>query len=204
MLLTLHRCVFLHHLILSHRTPRDHIDFNQINPRLAVEPTLLDLAYQPLSKAWKRAQLKHIRQIKRVASGEVVIIDTDGVEKTLETDGIVVATGAAYTSTLMADSQGRNKEERRAEFLAFRDAVLNSKAGVVVIGGGITGTELIAEIATDFDNVKCTLVNKPELLLSECLSLSVLVLFSFLFDGFLINGHHKPSLTRLKYLRRII
>jgi pyruvate/2-oxoglutarate dehydrogenase complex dihydrolipoamide dehydrogenase (E3) component len=157
------------------RIPRDHIDFNQINPRLAVEPTLLDFAYQPLSKAWKRAQLRHIRQVKRVASGEVVIIDHDGVEQTLETDGIVVATGAAYTSTLMTDSQGRNKEERRAEFVAFRDAVLNSKAGVVVIGGGITGTELIAEIATDFDKVKCTLVNKPELLLSECSSIPILI-----------------------------
>ena len=158
-----------------HVSTRDHIDFNQINPRLAVEPTLLDLAYQPLSKAWKQAQLRHIRQVKRVASGEVVIIDNDGVEKTLETDGIVVATGAAYTSTLMTDSQGRSKEERRAEFLAFRDAVLNSKAGVVVIGGGVTGTELIAEIATDFTNIKCTLVNKPELLLSECKSLFMLV-----------------------------
>lgn len=154
-----------------------------VNPRLAVEPTLIDLAYQPLTKAWTRATLRHIRQVKRVVSGEVVIIDNDGVEKTLTTDGIVISTGAVYTSSLMTDCQGRNKDERRAEFLAFRDAVKNSKAGVVVIGGGITGTELIAEIATDFENVKCSLVNKPELLLSEYRT-SLCLYSCFQFDFF--------------------
>lgn len=128
---------------------------------------MVDVAYQPLSKAWNRAKLVHIREIKHVSSGEVVIIDVNGAEKTLEADGIIVATGTVQTSSLMKDSQGRSKDERLAQFTAFRNAVENSKAGVLVIGGGMTGTELIAEVATDFENVKCTLVNKPELLLSE-------------------------------------
>ena len=128
---------------------------------------MVDVAYQPLSKAWNRAKLVHIREIKHVSSGEVVIIDVNGAEKTLEADGIIVATGTVQTSSLMKDSQGRSKDERLAQFTAFRDAFKNSKAGVLVIGGGMTGTELIAEVATDFENVKCTLVNKPELLLSE-------------------------------------
>jgi hypothetical protein len=68
---------------------------------------------------------------------------------------------------LIKDVQGKSKDARKAEFIAFRDAVKNSKAGVLVIGGGTTGVELIAEIATDFTNVNCTLVNKPQLLLSE-------------------------------------
>lgn len=128
---------------------------------------MVDVAYQPLTKAWNRAKLIHIRHVKRVSSGEVVIIDKDGIEKTLEADGVIIATGAVQSSSLMNDSQGKTKDERRAEFVAFRDAVKNSKAGVLVVGGGMTGTELIAEVATDFSNVKCTLVNKPELLLSE-------------------------------------
>ena len=128
---------------------------------------MVDVAYQPLSKAWNRAKLIHIREIKHVSSGQVVIVDSNGVEKTLEADGIIVATGTVQTSSLMKDSQGKSKDERRAEFNAFRNAVKNSKAGVLVIGGGMTGTELIAEVATDFANVKCTLVNKPKLLLSE-------------------------------------
>ncbi len=128
---------------------------------------MVDVAYQPLTKAWKRAKLIHIQKIKHVSSGEVIIIDTNGIENTLDADGIIIATGTVQSSSLMKDNQGKSKEDRYAEFISFRNAVQNSKAGVLVIGGGMTGTELIAEVATDFPNVKCTLVNKPELLLSE-------------------------------------
>ena len=128
---------------------------------------MVDLAYQPLSKAWVRAKLINVKEIKRVASGQVVVIDSEGNEGVLEADGIIVATGAVQSSPLMKDVQGKSKDERKAEFTAFRDAIANSKAGVLVIGGGSTGVELIAEVATDYGNVKCTLVNKPKLLLSE-------------------------------------
>ena len=132
-----------------------------------VEPNLVDTAYQPLSKAWKRAKLINIKAIKGVTSGRVEIIDSEGNNRVLLADGIIVATGAKQSSTLIKDVQGKSKDSRKAEFIAFRDAVKNSKAGVLVIGGGTTGVELVAEIATDFTNVKCTLVNKPQLLLSE-------------------------------------
>lgn len=144
---------------------RDHVDLNIINPRLAVEPDMVDVAYQPLSKAWDRARLVHIREIKLLMSGLVVFVDRDGHEKSLEADGIVVATGSVQPSSLMVDSEGRSKEERRAQFVAFREAVEKSAKGVLIVGGGTTGVELAGEIKTDFPQIDCTLVNKPGLLL---------------------------------------
>ena len=146
---------------------RDYIDINIATPRFMVEPDMVDRAYQPLAKAWKRAKLINVKAIRGVTSGRVDIIDSEGNEQVLEADGIIVATGAVQSSPLIKDVQGKSKDARKAEFIAFRDAVKNSKAGVLVIGGGTTGVELIAEIATDFTNVNCTLVNKPQLLLSE-------------------------------------
>ena len=139
---------------------RDYIDINIATPRLAVEPDMVDLVYQPLTKAWVRAKLINIKKIERVASGQVVFIDSEGIKQVLEADGIIVATGAVNSSPLMKDIQGKSKDERKADFTAFRNAITNSKAGVLVVGGGATGVELVAEVATDFNNVKCTLVNK--------------------------------------------
>jgi len=144
---------------------KDYVDVNVANPRLAVDPDFVDVAYQPLSKAWSGATLMNIQEIKKVTGGEVVYIDTDGVEQNLKAGGVIVATGSVQSSPLMKDSHGKSKEERKAQFTAFREAVKNSKAGVLVVGGGTTGVELIAEVATDFPDVKCTLINKPDALL---------------------------------------
>jgi len=144
---------------------KDYVDINIGNPRLAVEPNMVEKAYQPLTKAWDRATLVHIQEIREVSSGKVVLIDSKGTETTLEADGIIVATGSVQSSSLMQDRYGKSKEERKAQFQAFRSAVENSKAGVLIVGGGATGVELSGEIGHDFPNVKCTLVNKPKLLL---------------------------------------
>jgi len=127
---------------------------------------MVDIAYQPLSKAWDRAKLVLIKELNKVTPGQVDFIDSHGSEQTLKADGIVVATGSIQSSPLMKDSLGLSKEERKAQFNAFRNAMDKSQ-GFLCIGGGSTGTELVAEVATDFPNVKCTLVNKPELLLRE-------------------------------------
>lgn len=132
---------------------------------MAVEPQTAETAYQPLSKAIKRAELKHIKEIKEVSPGKVVVINAKGEEETLGADGIIIATGSKQSSPLMKDVTGKSKEERKAQFTAFRDAVKNSKAGVLVVGGGTTGVELAGEIRTDFSDVKCTLVSKSDLLL---------------------------------------
>lgn len=162
-----------------------------------VEPDLVDTAYQPLSKAWKRAKLINIKAIKGVTSGRVEIIDSEGNNRVLLADGIIVATGAMQSSTLIKDVQGKSKDSRKAEFIAFRDAVKNSKAGVLVIGGGTTGVELVAEIATDFTNVKCTLVNKPQLLLSESYQRWYDSMFSFIT---LMLEHSFPLLCIFRWI----
>lgn len=66
----------------------------------------------------------------------------------------------------MKDSVGSGKEERKAQFVAFRDAVKASQAGVLIVGGGATGVELAGEVATDFPSAKVTLINKPDLLMN--------------------------------------
>lgn len=110
-----------------------------------------------------------MREVKSVSPGEVVIVTLEGNEQTLKADGVVVATGSVQASPLMKDSTGKSKEERRAQFVAFRDSVKTSK-GVLVVGGGTTGVELASEIATDFPGVKTTLISKSELLLRNTAS----------------------------------
>ena len=80
---------------------------------------MVDIAYQPISKVWEQAKLVHIKAIKKVSSGQVVSIDSEGVEKMLEADGIIVATGSVQLSSLMKDSLGKSKEERKAQSTIF-------------------------------------------------------------------------------------
>ena len=80
---------------------------------------MVDIAYQPISKVWEQAKLVHIKAIKKVSSGQVVSIDSEGVEKILEADGIIVATGSVQLSSLMKDSLGKSKEERKAQSTIF-------------------------------------------------------------------------------------
>ncbi|EJK77972.1 hypothetical protein THAOC_00155, partial [Thalassiosira oceanica] len=148
---------------------RNFVDPNVPTPRMAVEPDFVDVAYQPLTKISDRAKLVNVREVKSVSPGEVVIVTLEGNEQTLKADGVVVATGSVQASPLMKDSTGKSKEERRAQFVAFRDSVKTSK-GVLVVGGGTTGVELASEIATDFPGVKTTLISKSELLLRNTAS----------------------------------
>ena len=96
--------------------------------------------------------------------GSVVYTDAAGADHTLEADGIVIATGMVQSSPLIKDVTGMSKADRMAQCKAFGDAVKNSKAGVLVCGGGTTGVEVAGEIG-DIKGVKCTLINKPDLLL---------------------------------------
>lgn len=164
---------------------KDYIDINVANPRLAVEPDIADAVFQPLSKAWERANLVHVKMIKHVSSGKVIYIDPAGYETTVNAEGIIVATGAIQPSRLMKDVGGKSRKDRKAQLVSFRSAVRNSEKGVLIVGGGATGVELAGEIATDFPNVKCTLVNRNKLLLAGIAKRSSM---------------HKVAITHLKKL----
>jgi hypothetical protein len=125
---------------------------------------MVDLAYQPLSKARVRAKLIHVKEIKCVASGQVAVINSEGNEQVLKADGIIRATGAVQSSPLMKDIQGKSKDWRK--HCKFQGGCACHWRG------GATGVELIAEVAMDFRNVKCTLVNKPQLILSKSLMIA--------------------------------
>ena len=72
-----------------------------------------------------------------------------------------------------------------------------------MVGGGMTGSELVAEVATDFPNAKYTLVNKPELLLRESLFLHIIFVIPFQFNYvyLYLTQEHQPMCVT--FLRRI-
>ena len=62
-----------------------------------------------------------------------------------------------------------------------------------MVGGGTTGSELVAEVATDFPNAKYTLVNKPELLLRESHFLHIIFVIPLQFNSFYLYPLHKST-----------
>lgn len=144
---------------------KDYVDMNMQTPRLMADPSETERAYQPLSSVWKKAKLVNVKEVKEVTGGSVKVLGTDGEEKTLEADGIILATGCKHSSPLTKDVAGLSKAERVEQLKGWNESVKNSKAGVLIVGGGATGVELAGDLAYDFPKVKVTMINKPDLLL---------------------------------------
>ena len=111
--------------------------------------------------AWKHDEhLKGVKlllgEVVKVTETEVVLASgiTVGYDYLALSPGCGGGAGKAVQSTL---------EERRA-FYAESNASLAAAKAVIVVGGGPTGVELVAEIAKEFKGLTCTLVTAGEIL----------------------------------------
>eukprot|EP00184_Porphyridium_aerugineum_P007893 CAMPEP_0184691494 /NCGR_PEP_ID=MMETSP0313-20130426/330_1 /TAXON_ID=2792 /ORGANISM="Porphyridium aerugineum, Strain SAG 1380-2" /LENGTH=414 /DNA_ID=CAMNT_0027149227 /DNA_START=104 /DNA_END=1348 /DNA_ORIENTATION=+ len=144
---------------------KDYIDANVQNPRCVVDPDFAKKIFPTYEKALgDKIILEHVKEVKNVSVGSVQVVTTKDEEKTLVADVVIVATGMGHKSKLMKNQTGMSREERIKMFEEYRDAIKASK-GIIIAGGGPTGVEMAAEIATDFPGKKVTLVCSTERLL---------------------------------------
>ena len=127
-------------------------------------PGVLRTIIQPSSI--KKIQSKHksyLRKTKLII-GEAKEIHRNYVlinNKKLKFDYLVLATGSGYSKVSGLNIISTIKAiELKENFVRLRKA-----KNVLIIGGGIAGVELAAEIATKYKNKKITLINKDSRLM---------------------------------------
>lgn len=116
-----------------------------------------------------------LKQIYRGLEGVDVVIDkvTSVSEKKavlesgreLAFDYCVLATGSTYNVPIHSLAKVGNKiEDKVGELLSWKEKLTEAKS-VLILGGGITGVELVAEIVEVFPKKSVTIVSKTEILL---------------------------------------
>lgn len=143
---------------------RTFFDSHPANPRVAVKPNSNKVhpSYFPYSAipGLKVATFKQA-SVTNITDSTVAL---DNGEQ-LSYDYLIVATGSNYASgAFAAPVNAATVEERDAEVQGTAEQVKNAK-GIVVVGGGPQGVELMAEIATAYAGKNLTLVHSgPRLL----------------------------------------
>jgi len=91
---------------------------------------------------------------------------SDGQEESVSFDYCVIAAGASYEGSIKPDLDDVGKEQRQ---MRFKDAnrELRGSQKVVIVGGGLVGVELAAEIATALPSKSIALVDRSQMLCKD-------------------------------------
>jgi pyruvate/2-oxoglutarate dehydrogenase complex dihydrolipoamide dehydrogenase (E3) component len=145
---------------------KDHFDMVMQQPRSLVNDAFARESLWNIRDAVNsNAKIVQARDVLAIENGEVKIGLHDGSTKTLSAQAVVIATGSSYKSQFLKNNDGLNKDQWVAKIAQWRSALVRSKH-VMIIGGGLTGVEVAAEIATDFPSIKTTIVHKGDKLLN--------------------------------------
>lgn len=132
--------------------PKEFLEIPYATLRSIVEPSFA-----------KKSVISHTDYLPHgriVVSKAVNITETEVVTEQgdhIKYDYLAISTGHIHSGALSRSDKLRNYEEENKK--------LKSSNSVLVVGGGPTGVELAAEIATDFPEKKVTLVSKGSRLL---------------------------------------
>lgn len=77
----------------------------------------------------------------------------------LDFDALVIATGSSYAAPIKSCANERVFLASRGDVLASAYQTLSHSKQVLIVGGGIVGVELAAEVAEHFTGVEVTLVH---------------------------------------------
>jgi NADH dehydrogenase FAD-containing subunit len=87
--------------------------------------------------------------------------------KKLEFDALVLATGSSYAKPIKTSPDDRVWMASRGDTLASAHQGLSRAKTVLVIGGGIVGVELAAEIAVHFSRIKVLIIHSGKRLMGS-------------------------------------
>jgi pyruvate/2-oxoglutarate dehydrogenase complex dihydrolipoamide dehydrogenase (E3) component len=99
-----------------------------------------------------------------VTSKQVTVTDRAGVSRQLPFDYLIVATGHNYA--MFKSLKSVTLEDRLRETTAFERLIAQAQH-VVLVGGGVTGTEFAGEVCHKFPGKRVTLVHSAPRLVEE-------------------------------------
>lgn len=97
---------------------------------------------------------------------QVCVETHDGISATIPADFVVICTGHGYSHPVKA-SQDETSLLVRKHGLAKHAKELTVTKSILVIGGGLVGVELAAEVCSKYPKKKVTLITRSAALLPE-------------------------------------
>jgi pyruvate/2-oxoglutarate dehydrogenase complex dihydrolipoamide dehydrogenase (E3) component len=127
-----------------------------VNPAFADESLL---PHDRLLKGQKKPSVVAVAGVTAIGAGSVSCMLPGGGTQEVPADVIVIATGSSYKgSPYLKNNDGLSKEAWVQKMAQWRAAAAKAKH-ILIVGGGVTGVELVAELATEHPGCKVTLVH---------------------------------------------
>jgi NADH dehydrogenase FAD-containing subunit len=121
-------------------------------PRAVVEPSMANKSFMPYTRMLTNG-VAITATVTSITPTEVLL---SGLSTPITFDYLIIALGSSYTLPSRIGPSVRSSA--LTQYTTVRAAVERANS-VLVIGAGAVGTELAAEVATDFPGKKVTLVN---------------------------------------------
>ena len=107
-----------------------------------------------------------VADITSLTANGVVYTSKSGATETITADALVIATGSSYKGAYVKNDDGLQKLEWLEKLAEWRTAAAKAKH-VLIVGGGVTGTEVAGELATEHPTCKVTLIHSGKYLCNE-------------------------------------
>ncbi|WP_321853288.1 NAD(P)/FAD-dependent oxidoreductase [Burkholderia cenocepacia] len=136
--------------------PNDYFEVPMAAPRNLVKPEFAERAIIPFAEALPR--VKHIRgslvELRR-EGGLVELLD--GQRQVVRGQVTVLATGSAFSNSLMRAIDGATASERKAFYSGYQQRIHVSKR-ILIVGGGPIGVEVAGEISEVYSDKSITIL----------------------------------------------
>ena len=144
-------------ILIDHKT---YFEFTPSILRTIIEPEHI-----------KKIQALHKNYLRKaqIINGEVIEVERNyiklkGKKKKVKYDYLIITSGSSYSSPIK--EEGLIPTYRAKELISFHEVLKEAKK-VLIIGGGLVGVELTAEICTHYNNKDITLVHSHPTLIER-------------------------------------
>lgn len=143
--------------------PNEYFEVPMATPRSLVKPEFADSAIVPFAHALPG--VKHLRGALAELRPDGGVVRLQGDREALIKGRIaVLATGSAFSNSLMRAVGGASVDERKAFYRSYRDRLAESQR-ILIVGGGPIGVEVAGEIVEHYPHKTITLLEAgPRLL----------------------------------------
>ena len=136
--------------------PNEYFEVPMATPRSLVKPEFADNAIVPFTTALPGVQ--HIRgALTEMRTDGGLVRFQEGREELVKGRVAVLATGSAFSNSLMRAIGGASVDERKAFYRSYRDRLAGAQR-ILIVGGGPVGVEVAGEIVEHYPHKDITLL----------------------------------------------